>query len=183
MTAAVQPRVGKKVWVPALGISLIFGSAALHGHLELWESGKARVLTVYADQLANGIPTVCNGLTRHVTAKPIIVGQVWTNDECQAEEDSALERVQSKLVVCFKKGPPQSVFDMATSHAWNLGVGNTCGSQAMQMWNRGEWRIGCARMSVSAAGKLVWVYANGKFVRGLANRRSDETQKCLKDIP
>ena len=88
--------------------------------------------------------------------------------------------MQSNLILCFDRSEriPQSVFDMATSHAWNVGVRNTCASQAMKAWQAGDWELGCRRLQVSDGGKLVWVYANGKFVRGLANRRADERANC-----
>lgn len=53
---------------------LILASAGLMAFLTEWESGGTRILTVYPDKLAAGLPTVCNGLTRHVTDTPIIVG-------------------------------------------------------------------------------------------------------------
>ena len=79
---------------------------------------------------------------------------------------------------------------MATSHAWNNGVGNTCASQAMVAWNAGDWALGCWRLGVSDSGKPVWSYVrtgrmlpDGKpemrFVQGLANRRAAETASVL----
>ena len=171
----INPKV---VWVAALGGFITLLAPSLVEHLQQWESGKARVLVVYPDKLANNIPTVCNGLTRHVTRTPIIVGERWSEEKCVVEEANAIERVQRDLIPCFKILPPPSVFDMATSHAWNVGVRNTCASQAMKAWQAGDWELGCRRLQVSDGGKLVWVYANGKFVRGLANRRADERANC-----
>ena len=68
------------------GVLLQAASPELMQHLTRWESGQKRVLVVYADKLARGIPTVCNGLTRHVTSTPIIVGEKWTDEKCEAEE-------------------------------------------------------------------------------------------------
>ena len=86
--------------------------------------------------------------------------------------------------------PPQSVFDAATSHAWNNGTAATCGSLAMQAWNAGNWELGCRRLAFSDGGSRVWSYVktgkmlpNGRpeyrFVQGLANRRDAEYQLCL----
>ena len=189
MTAKVQPKV---IWVAALGGFVTLLSPALIEHLQQWESGKSRVLTVYPDKLAGNIPTVCNGLTRHVTSTPIVVGERWTEEKCIVEEANALERVQRAVLPCFKRLPPPSVLDMASSHAWNLGASATCGSGAMAAWNRGEWERGCQRISRGDDGTLVWSFtsridpATGKkvftFVQGLANRRADETAKCGKDL-
>lgn len=159
------------------GATLVAGSDGLMGFLGGWE-GEAQFV-VYADKLANGIPTVCKGLTRHITTTPIIVGQRWTPGQCEAEEQAAVVKVQRQIAPCFKVPPPQSVFDMATSHAWNLGASATCKSAAMRAWNVGDWALGCQRISRGDDGQLVWVYAGGKFVRGLANRRAAETSRCL----
>ena len=173
------------------GPKLMLGAAALVSFLAVWEGGKdgSGSSRVYADPLAGGIPTVCNGLTRHVTSTPIIVGEVWSAEKCAAEENRALINMQLKLETCFTTRPPQSVFDMASYHAWNFGWGATCGSLAMQAWNRGEWELGCRRLAYSDSGNPVWSYVktgrtvNGKpemrFVRGLANRRNAEFQNCI----
>ena len=57
----------------SIGAGLVLASAGLMALVEKWESSGDRVLTVYADKIAGGLPTVCNGLTRHVTDMPIIV--------------------------------------------------------------------------------------------------------------
>ena len=109
----------------------------------------------------------------------------WQTYQLSSErtEHSAL-----KLQVAQDKErlPPPRVLDMASSHAWNFGPGATCNSQAMEAWNRGEWVLGCERISKSDAGRPVWssvsYYEGGvkkfKFVQGLANRRADESAKC-----
>jgi len=185
MAAANRALVGSIV---VAGATLVAGSPFLMGFLQKWESGKARVLVVYADKVARGLPTVCNGLTRHVTSTPIIVGERWSEEKCEAEERAAVVAVQQRLATCFKLPPPQMVFDMASSHAWNNGAPATCGSGAMEAWNRGEWARGCQRMARGDDGRVVWSFvrdgknADGtpryKFVQGLANRRAQEAQTC-----
>lgn len=169
---------------------LVLGTAAVFAFLGLWEGDNQ--LTVYADKLAGGLPTVCRGLTKHVTSTPIIVGEKWTREKCEAEERAALFKVQRKLVGCFAVQPPQGVFDAATSHAWNFGVSATCGSSAMSAWNGEQWALGCRRLALSDSDKPIWSYVrtgrivNGKpemkFVRGLANRRQAEWVWCLEDV-
>ena len=175
---------------PHLGGSLVLASAALYGFLGTWE-GKAQY-TVYADKLASGLPTVCRGLTRHVTTTPIIVGQRWSAEQCEREELAALQRVQTALAMCFKVLPPQHVFDAASSHAWNFGHPSTCTSLAMQAFNQGKWDLGCKRLSMSDAGRPVWSFTSHvdpktgtkvyTFIQGLANRRQAETSFCLKGV-
>ena len=172
-------RINPKGLAAIAAAGLTVCTAGLYQFLGKWE-GESEY-TVYADQLASGIPTVCRGITHWVTDTPIIVGEVWTKEKCEAEERAAIAAVQSELIFCVDRTEkiPQSVFDMATSHAWNVGVRNTCGSQAMKAWQAGDWELGCRRLQVSDGGKLVWTYANGKFVRGLANRRDDERANCI----
>lgn len=185
----VNARPSKK-----FGKKLLLGSLAAVALIGMWEGGKAPdgSSVAYADRVAQSIPTVCAGLTRHVTSTPIIVGRRWSAEKCLAEESKAIAEVQTRLEKCFTRLPPQSVFDAATSHAWNNGVYNTCSSAAMKAWNRGDWALGCQRMAKSDDGKRVWSYVktgktvNGKpeykFVQGLANRRDSEVELCMQDV-
>lgn len=179
-----------KKYFPHLGGSLVLGSAALVGFLGTWE-GDAQ-FTVYADKLAGGLPTVCRGLTRHVTTTPIIVGERWSAEKCEREEIAAIHKVQTALGQCFKVLPPQYVFDASSSHAWNFGHPSTCGSLAMASFNRGDWATGCRRLSLSDVGRPVWSFTSHidpktgakvfTFIQGLANRRQAETSFCRKGV-
>ena len=172
-------------YFPHLAGSLVLASAAALGILHKWEPAKGSQdahLIVYADKLANGLPTVCSGITKHVSTIPVIVGQKWTQEQCNQQEAQALERVQNTLVQCFKILPHQSVFDAATSHAWNFGASKTCSSQAMKHWNQGNYKLGCRLIAFDYEGNPNWSYSDGKFVRGLHNRRLDEMNLCLKDV-
>lgn len=177
------------------GAGLLLGTVGVVALIAGLEGGrdKSGGSTVYADKLAGGLPTVCEGLTRHVTSTPIIVGEYWPKAKCDREVGAALITLQLRLENCFVRMPPQSVFDAATSHAWNNGVGKTCGSVGVQKWRAGDWATGCARMVRDAAGKRVWSYVktgkllpNGKpqytFVPGLANRRDIEFRRCMEDV-
>ena len=116
------------------------------------------------------------------------MGERWSEEKCEAEERAAIVAVQQQLAACFKFPPPQMVFDMASSHAWNNGAPATCGSGAMVAWNHGEWARGCRRIARGDHCRVVWSFvrdgrnANGspryKFVQGLANRRADEAETC-----
>ncbi|WP_339898263.1 hypothetical protein [uncultured Gilvimarinus sp.] len=163
------------------GGALAIASVGLLAFLGLWEGDEQH--TVYADSLAGGLPTVCRGLTRHITDTPIVVGETWTEEQCRLEERKAVEKVQTRLLTCFDELPSQSVFDAATSHAWNFGVGKTCGSDSMKAWNAGQTSVGCLLLFDDGTGKPNWSYvktADGfKFVQGLQNRRRDEFSLCM----
>ncbi len=172
--------------------TIVLASPELMAFLSKWEEGPKRQLVVYPDKLAGGLPTVCMGLTRHVTATPIVVGERWTEEQCQREERSAVEKLQRELATCFVREPPQSVMDMGTCLGWNNGPEKTCGSGAMRLWNEGKWEEGCRRLSRGEDGRMVWSFTSHidaktgqkvyTFRQGLANRRADETGVCLKGL-
>ena len=172
------------------GSVLTLATGALIAFIGLWEGTGT---TVYADKLAGGLPTACGGLTRHITDTPIIVGEVWSREKCDAEMGKALGKVQHQLAKCFKVGPPQSVFDAATSHAWNFGAPSTCASGAMRAWNAQQWALGCRRIALDDADRPIWssvktgrTLPNGKpemkFIPGLANRRQAERRYCMEGV-
>ncbi len=186
-TTPRAPTPATKPKTPAAA-GLVLASASLMAFLGVWEPDKRDPGLVYADKLANNIATVCKGLTHHVTATPIIVGERWSPEKCHEEEQRAVTRLQMKLWDCFTVPPPQSVFDMATSHGWNLGPSSTCGSAAMQAWRSGQWELGCRRLSFGDHGRRVWSFVKQpdgtfKFIQGLANRRDAETIQCTVDLP
>lgn len=173
-----------------LAAGLVVGGAAMLDHLHKWEEGPKRQLTVYADKLAGGLPTVCMGLTRHITKTPIVVGETWTEEKCDREERAAVVKVQRQLLKCFKVEPPEPVFMAATGHAWNFGAPSTCASSAMRAWNAEQWALGCRRLEFGDDDRRIWSYVktgrtlpNGKpeyrFIQGLANRRGDERRMCM----
>ena len=187
-----------KKYFPHLVGSLVLAGAGTGLMLEKWEPSKdpnnpEAHLMVYADKLAQGLPTVCNGITKHVSTKPVIVGEKWTQAECNEQQDNAIIKLQITLASCFKKLPPQSVFEAGTDHGWNNGVYATCGSESMRLWNQGKWREGCMRLAFTPSGAPNWASVktgktlpNGKpeykFVQGLANRGIDRVNMCIKEL-
>ncbi|WP_313075895.1 glycoside hydrolase family protein [Melaminivora sp.] len=189
-----QPPQPKPIPINTKGGAVVLAAGAgILALLTAWEPDKRDPGLVYADKLAQGLPTVCRGLTRHTTKLPVVVGERWSPEKCLQEETAVLLRVQTQLARCFTRADvPQSVFDAASSHAWNQGASATCGSGAMAAWNRGEWERGCNRLARGDDGSIVWSYVSHidpatkkkvfTFVQGLANRRADEVQHCLRDV-
>lgn len=190
--SALQQRkpIGKRtkagVLVGAVVGGLTLASPQLLDFLEKWE-GTDR--TVYADKLAGGLPTACGGLTNHTSAKPVIVGEVWTEEECAAGMSEVVTDDQLNLAECFTRQPPQRVFDAFSSHAHNFGVGTTCRSSAMKAFNAGNTAAACRLLAYTPDGKPNWssvktgkTLPNGKpelrFVQGLQNRRLAEMAMC-----
>lgn len=159
------------------GLSL--ASIPLMIFLALWEGG-GEGMTVYADKLANGLPTACHGITHYVTDEPVVVGEYWSKEKCDRVMRVALTKVQLELLSCLTHEPPQGVFDAISSLAWNVGAPKACGSQSVRHINRGDYVNGCRLLSNTFSGKPNWSYASGRFVQGLYNRRQAERDKlCL----
>ena len=87
-------------YFPHLAGSLILASAAVvggKGLLDRWEPAKGSPdahLVVYADKLAQGLPTVCNGITKHVATIPGVVGEKWTQEMCNQQEEQEKGEIQ-----------------------------------------------------------------------------------------
>lgn len=165
------------------GATLVAASPWLIKFIPSWERDHKAPTTVYADKLAGGLPTVCSGITKHVATVPVIVGEVWSEEKCAEQEAQAITKIQVTLARCFTRPVPQSVFDSATSHAWNFGVSKTCASESMKQWNYGDIRLGCSLLAYQYDEKTPnWSYAGGVFYRGLHNRRIAERDNCVKDL-
>lgn len=115
-TTQSLPRVPPRTVRTAGGAVLLAASAGVMALLGQWEPDKRDPGLVYADQLAGGLPTVCKGITRHVTSTPIVVGERWSAAKCDQEEAQAVVQVQQQLARCFMRPDvPQAVFDAASS--------------------------------------------------------------------
>lgn len=136
-----------------------------------------QVLEVYPDHLARGLPTFCSGRTDW-SAK---IGKKFTQAECDAIDAQTAEEYGRGILACTKhENLTQDVFDALTLFAVNVGVQGACGSRAVRLINQGLIKDGCNALLYGPNGQMVWVYADGKFVRGLANRRAFEVNWCLK---
>lgn len=174
MSERSQPPKGGAAFA---GVAL--ATAAFLGLLHKWEGQET---TVYADKLAGGLPTVCSGITRHVTTTPIIVGEKWSKEKCATHEAAITDVIQRNLRQCFTTTPPQSVFDAASSLAWNVGFPSVCRSQSMRLWNARDWGTGCLRIAYTPNYQPNWSNASGRFVQGLFNRRVDEVKVCVSGL-
>lgn len=161
--------------------SLTFAAVGLIAFLSLWESGSKTVLTVYPDKLAGGLPTVCDGITKYAyKEKPIVVGEVWTKEECHKAENFVITNTQTKLAKCMPYAT-QEAFDAITSLSHNVGVERVCEqSRAVRLINAGKIMEGCKAIAWGVDGKPVWATANGVYYRGLHNRRIDEMKMCMR---
>lgn len=170
--------------------SLALYSDALNTVLSRWEGDRQN--TVYADKLADGLPTVCRGITPHTTEEPVIVGDYWSPEKCAEVERLVVERGQIQLAQCLPPHISQGAFDALSSMAHNVGTANVCSSRAVGLMWAGQYRDACRAIAYSPAGAPVWSsvrdgrHADGsvryRYVPGLHRRRLAEMTLCLADL-
>lgn len=162
--------------VPVAPAAAAFAAAVMvlaAGIIKPWE-GREHV--PYRDLV--GIWTVCEG----VTGSAVTPGRRYTDAECDALLDTEIGKHYRGVAHCISK--PVRVHEMAavTSWAYNVGVGNACGSTLVRKINAGQpaaaW---CPEL-------LKWnkahVHGQLREVRGLTNRRKAELRVCLgEDTP
>lgn len=158
-------------------------SSTLVVFLGTWEGNGQN--TVYPDKLAQGLPTVCKGITRHTSPYPVVVGDYWSDARCDEVEQLVISKGQLQLADCIThQDVGQNTFDALSSHSHNFGVPSTCASRAVALINAGRIKDGCNALAWAADGKTpVWAYVTTapgqkEFVRGLHRRRLAEAQLC-----
>ncbi|MEG3193573.1 lysozyme, partial [Lysobacter sp. D1-1-M9] len=131
-----------------------------------WEGGVERgVAKPYRDIV--GVWTVCYG----DTAVPM---REYTSAECEQMLGTRLGRDLDQLGECITG--PVSTHQMAAilSLAYNAGVPSICRSTLVRQLNAGQPpQVWCQQFDR-------WVFAGGRKVRGLVNRRAAEKELCLK---
>lgn len=163
---------------------IVLCSGTLTAFLGKWEGEGQNV--VYPDRLAQGLPTVCMGITRHVSPYPVIVGDYWSEARCAEVESLVIAKGQLALADCLTNPViGQNTFDALSSHGHNVGNPSTCASRAVALINAGRIAEGCRALAWGTDGRPVWAYVTGAdgrktFVRGLHNRRLAEMELCLK---
>lgn len=116
-----------------------------------------------------GVLTVCNGHT----GKDIVVGRVYTPSDCQALTKADATKAMNGVLVYS----PELVWHpmqlaSAISFSYNLGVGTYEKSTVRTLFDTGEFVAACNFMPH-------YVYAGGKVIPGLVNRRKREQAICL----
>ena len=170
--------------------AVVLASAGLIKFLGDWEG---RGTKVYADPLANGLPTACGGITKYTSPIPVVVGEEWPEEVCQELLRAVVVKGQARLVDCLEGEVTQPILDAFSSHGHNFGEDATCKSTAVQLVNAGRLREGCLALSQTPSGKPNWssiktgrTLPNGRpeyqFVQGLHNRRKAETAMCLSGV-
>ena len=167
-----QSRLARKSVIPAALVAALTSPLA-YQKLERWEGN---VLHVYADKLANGLPTYCAGRTDW----KMEVGTKLTSDDCKQVNKITLLEYGYSILGCVNWEHLTEQRTIAlTMFAINVGKEGACDSRAVKLINVGNIPEGCNAIAFGLKGQPVWSSANGVFVQGLQNRRIAERALCL----
>lgn len=171
-------QIAIKLPTPKKAAGLSVAGAALAAMLVAhWEGMNLTAVHLPFDPA--GVTTVCGGITNYdwPWLKP---GMKFTKDECDKALQEASQRYAAQVAKCvptLSTMPPHRQAAIA-SFAVNLGAGKVCGTSIGRDLNAGRVKQACNAM-------VKYVYANGKQLKGLVNRRTDsmwgEQPWCLRD--
>lgn len=117
-----------------------------------------------------GVQTVCYGETR-------VQMRRYSDAECKALLTKAIEKdFAPKVFACvpvLKTRPFEAAASI--SLAYNIGPAAFCKSTAARRFRSNDWSGGCNAMNR-------FVYAGGRVVQGLVNRRRAEVALCMKGV-
>lgn len=125
---------------------------------------EGRSLVAYLDPV--GIPTICEGVTRGVR-----LGQAKTPAQCDALLQQELTIAMAGVDRNVTKPQPETRRAALASFVYNVGESQFKASTLLRKLNAGDARGACAELSR-------WVYAQGKKLQGLVNRRAAERELC-----
>lgn len=116
------------------------------------------------------IKTVCFGETN-------VEMRHYTRAEC---EDMLANSLSDYASAVLKRNPELKGHDAqmlaASSLAYNAGIANYRKSTVAKRFSQGRWLSACNAFRS-------WVYAGGRKIQGLVNRREKEIKICKRDIP
>ena len=132
----------------------------------------------YVDGVGRGHPeTWCFGETK-ADGPPPPYSKVFTKEECQSELGRDLPKYDAPLQKCLKPAvyaalPPHRHAALV-SLAYNVGDSAVCKSRVVRELNAGNVAAACNDF-------LAFDRANGRVLKGLANRRRAERVLCLRN--
>lgn len=119
-----------------------------------------------------GILTVCTGHT----GPDVVVKKVYTPEECAAlTTKDATTAAQGVLAVSPHLLYHPMQLAAMVSFSYNVGTGTYGKSSVAALANKGDFIGACNAL-------LKYTYANGKYVPGLATRRTQEQTICLSTL-
>ena len=145
-----------------IAIGAVTGVLGMTGALVSWFEGRS--LVAYLDPV--GIPTICEGVTLGVK-----LGDQATPAQC---DQLLLRELRIALIAVDRQVRmplPDTRRAALGSFVYNVGERQFSSSTLLRLLNSGDVRGACAQLSR-------WVYAGGKQLAGLVNRRAAERELC-----
>ena len=125
--------------------------------------------TAKKDMIGTGHPlTWCHG----ETIGNARAGQKFTRAECDAMLAARLPDYWNEIAPCIHVTTSDNEKIAYTSTAYNIGSRGVCKSSMVRKLNAGDHVGACNAL-------MQYTHASGKFVQGLANRRTAERKICL----
>ena len=151
-----------RIVVAALGLSAV-GFVGVLG----WEDYRERA---YDDGV--GVQTYGFGTTRKPDGTPVRPGDTIAPVEAVKHAHRELTQFEGAIKRCVKVPLHQHEYDAFVSFAYNVGSGAFCSSTLVRKLNAGDYEGACNELTR-------WVYAGGRKLQGLVNRREAERKLCL----
>jgi len=117
-------------------------------------------------------PTLGYGSTTHADGRPVKLGDTTTPTKALARTMMDVDKFQGAMRQCVRVPLYQHEYDSLVQFAYNIGPDALCKSTLMRKLNAGDYEGACNEMTK-------WVYAGGRKVQGLVNRREAERKLCL----
>lgn len=145
-------------------------SAAGLNIVKKWEGLR---LVAYADPATGGEPyTIGYGHTFAAGPPKVKPGMRITSAEANEILQSDLRSFENGVGSLLTRQASQAQFDAMVSLAFNIGLGNFKKSTVLRKFNAGDF-------TGAAEAFMLFVKANGKVMKGLINRRSEERELFL----
>jgi lysozyme len=112
------------------------------------------------------VPTIGFGTTEGVKH-----GDTITPPQAVKRALKDVQKFEGAIKQCVKVPLHQYEYDVFVSLSYNIGTGAFCSSTLVRKLNEQDYSGACAEISR-------WVYANGKKIQGLINRRERERAMC-----
>ena len=126
-------------------------------------------LGTYIDPV--GIITSCYGHT----GKELKLNQKFTESQCLDQLAEDLSKHDKEMIKYIKVPVSDQEHAAYLSFSYNVGVGNFKSSTLLKLLNKEKRVEACNQLTN-------WVFAKGKKLKGLVNRREEEKNLCLSGL-
>lgn len=138
--------------------------------IKRWEGLR---LVGYADPATGGEPyTIGYGHTSLAGSPKVKLGMRITSKEADEILKSDLVKFEEAVLKLLGRVPTQAQFDAMMSLVYNIGINNFKKSSVLRKFNAGDY-------TGTAEAFMLFIKANGKVMKGLVSRRTEERELFL----